>query len=62
METYHCNFIEDPDTLRPPLDPIIPTTPETVALAAVATRPVIPPTSKPYPDPAFSTATPRPGN
>jgi hypothetical protein len=44
--TYHCNFIADPCKLNPAPEPIIPTTPETVALAAVATIPATDPTSK----------------
>jgi hypothetical protein len=44
--TYHCSFIADPCKLKPPPDPIMPTTPETVALAAVATIPATAPTSK----------------
>jgi hypothetical protein len=43
METNHWSFIVDPCRLNPPPpEPIIPTTPETVALA---TRPAI---SNPY--------------
>jgi hypothetical protein len=36
-ETYHCTFIGVVCTLRPASVPIIPTTFDTVALAAVAT-------------------------
>jgi hypothetical protein len=46
IPTHHCSFMADPCRLNPPPDPIIPTTPDTVALAAVATIPATAPTSK----------------
>jgi hypothetical protein len=34
--THHCNFIADPQRLQPWPEAIIPTTPDTVVLAAVS--------------------------
>lgn len=48
--THHCNFIAEFCTLRPASLAIIPATLDTVALAAFATIPATPPTSKPYPE------------
>lgn len=45
----HCSFIADPCKLSPASEPIMLSPAETVALAAVATMPATPPTSRPYP-------------